>query len=190
MAESIDQNTLSSLLQQLLVNQQASSTATTTVSTVSIKLPEFWIKSPEVWFARVEAQFNTRNVSTDQTKYDYVVSTLDINTAKEMQAGVRPSTLEKLDPYDQPLDAPLNPSDQSLDATDDALDDAPEYQHLPASRSWDSNEIDALRLDWSRPPRCNLVCMHHFCPTWLERTSRTRWRRSGSRGRAPTRRRL
>jgi hypothetical protein len=85
----------------------------------------------------------------------------------------------KLDPYDQPLDAPLNPSDQSLDATDDALNDAPEYQHLPASRSWDSNEIDALRLDWSRPPRCNLVCIHHFCPTWPERTSRTRWRRSG-----------
>ena len=42
--------------------------------------------------------------------------------------------------------------------------DAPEHQHLPASRSWDIDEIDALQLDRSKPPRCNLVCIHHFCP--------------------------
>ena len=42
--------------------------------------------------------------------------------------------------------------------------DAPEHQHLPASRSWDTDEIDALQLDRSKPPRCNLVCIHHFCP--------------------------
>ena len=52
----------------------------------------------------------------------------------------------------------------SFDAPDDGHDDAPEHQHLPASRSWDTDEIDALQLDRSRPPRCNLVCIHHFCP--------------------------
>ena len=41
-----------------------------------------------------------------------------------------------------------------------------EYQQLPASRSWDSNEIDALQLDMTKPPRCNLICFHHFCPDW------------------------
>ena len=65
---------------------------------------------------------------------------------------------KELDTPDQLLD----PTDYALD--DDALEDAPEYQHLPASRSWDRDEIDALRMDWSRPPRCNLVCIHHFCP--------------------------
>jgi hypothetical protein len=75
----------------------------------------------------------------------------------------------KPDLYDQPLDASLDTPDQLLDATDNALDndalkDAPEYQHLPASRSWDQDEIDALRMDWSSPPCCNLVCIHHFCP--------------------------
>ena len=70
----------------------------------------------------------------------------------------------KPDLYDQPLDASLDTPDQLLDATDNALDDdalkdAPEYQHLPASRSWDQDEIDALRMDC-----CNLVCIHHFCP--------------------------
>jgi hypothetical protein len=41
-----------------------------------------------------------------------------------------------------------------------------EYEQLPASRDWDNNEIAAMQVDWSRPPRCNLVCFHHFCPEW------------------------
>ncbi|GFR81590.1 transposon Ty3-G Gag-Pol polyprotein [Elysia marginata] len=49
-------------------------------------LPEFWTKSPEVWFVRIEAQFGTRSVTADQTKYDYVVSSLDANTAEEVHA--------------------------------------------------------------------------------------------------------
>ena len=75
----------------------------------------------------------------------------------------------KPDLYDQPLVALPDTPDQQLGATEDAVDDdaleeAPEYQHLPASRSWDQNEIDALRMDWSSPPRCNLICIHYFCP--------------------------
>lgn len=54
------------------------------LNAVSVKLPEFWTTSPEVWFARVEAQFGTKNISQDQTKYDHVVSALDFKTAEEI----------------------------------------------------------------------------------------------------------
>lgn len=55
------------------------------VSATSVKIPEFWNKSPAVWFARIEAQFNSKGITQDQTKYDYVVSALDVNTADEIQ---------------------------------------------------------------------------------------------------------
>lgn len=55
------------------------------VSATSVKIPEFWNKSPAVWFARIEAQFSSKAITQDQTKYDYVVSALDVNTADEMQ---------------------------------------------------------------------------------------------------------
>lgn len=53
---------------------------------VSLKLPEFWTDDPEVWFARIEAQFNTRAITVDGTKFDYVVSALDNSTASEVKA--------------------------------------------------------------------------------------------------------
>ena len=57
----------------------------TSITAVTIKLPEFWINSPEVWFARVEAQFSIRKIIDDTTKYDYTVSALDFKTAEEVQ---------------------------------------------------------------------------------------------------------
>lgn len=63
----------------------SSQQAESSVQAVSIKLPEFWSEDPEVWFVRVEAQLRSRSVTADQTKFDYVVGTLDNRTAAEIK---------------------------------------------------------------------------------------------------------
>ena len=51
------------------------------VESVALKLPTFWVTSPSAWFAQAEAQFALRNISQDDTKYYYVVASLDSATA-------------------------------------------------------------------------------------------------------------
>ena len=74
------------ILTNLTTQLEVFNAQTNQVNRVSIKLPEFWTKSPEVWFARVEAQFGTKGITQDHTKYDYIVSALDVNTAEEVQS--------------------------------------------------------------------------------------------------------
>lgn len=52
-----------------------------TENAVSLKLPQFWSSQPNIWFAQAEAQFHLRKVTDDTTKYYYVVSALDQDTA-------------------------------------------------------------------------------------------------------------
>lgn len=56
------------------------------INSVSVKLPPFWVDNPEIWFVQVEAQFETRNITADKTKFNYVVSALENSTAAEVEA--------------------------------------------------------------------------------------------------------
>jgi len=49
-------------------------------SAVAIKLPSFWANLPAQWFAYIESQFNTRNITVERTKYDYVIAALPQET--------------------------------------------------------------------------------------------------------------
>ncbi|KAG0418059.1 hypothetical protein HPB47_005154 [Ixodes persulcatus] len=55
------------------------------VCRVAVKLPPFWVDSPEVWFAQVEAQFSLARITQDGTRYDYVVARLDSRYANEIR---------------------------------------------------------------------------------------------------------
>lgn len=69
------------------------------IGAVSIKLPPFWTTRPEVWFAQCEAQFVTRNITSQLTKFYYVVAALDTSTAAEVESLILNPPVAH--PYDQ-----------------------------------------------------------------------------------------
>ena len=67
-------------------------------SAVSIKLPPFWPADSELWLAQVEAQFATRNITAQVTKFNHVVGSLSPEVATEVRDILLNPDAEK--PYD------------------------------------------------------------------------------------------
>mgnify|MGYP001544679643 CR=1 FL=1 len=51
------------------------------INAVAVKLPTFWPSNPRAWFVQAEAQFTLRQITSEETKYAYVVASLDQQTA-------------------------------------------------------------------------------------------------------------
>lgn len=47
------------------------------INRVSVKPPPFWKNKPSIWFAQLEAQFRTSQVTSDQTQFDTAISAID-----------------------------------------------------------------------------------------------------------------
>ncbi|XP_050665912.1 uncharacterized protein LOC126966079 [Leptidea sinapis] len=52
---------------------------------VGVRIPPFWPEEPAVWFAQIEGQFILSNVTSDSTKFYYVISQLDHQYAAEVK---------------------------------------------------------------------------------------------------------
>lgn len=63
---------------------------------VQLKIPSFWRKDPEVWFIQLERQFALNNITTDQTKFNHIVSLIDTDVLSQVRnIVVNPPEAEK-----------------------------------------------------------------------------------------------
>jgi len=69
-----------------------------TISAVSVKPPPFWWNSPELWFNRLEAQFEIAGIVSQRTKFNYVLSVLDGDIIRIVSDIIREPNANE--PYD------------------------------------------------------------------------------------------
>ena len=85
-----------------------------TISTVSIKLPQLWETNAAAWFVITEAQFSNAHITVDTTKYNYVISSLSNELAgKIIHVITNPPTNNKYFSLKNVIIKLLEPSESS-----------------------------------------------------------------------------
>lgn len=57
----------------------------TDVFRVGVRVPPFWPEEPDIWFAQVEGQFAISGITSDHTKFSYVIGQLDNQHSREVK---------------------------------------------------------------------------------------------------------
>jgi hypothetical protein len=66
----------------------AQAAAAAPVAHVAVKLPDFWVKDPKMWFAQAEAQFRRARITAETTMYDYILMKLPEEVVMSVRALV------------------------------------------------------------------------------------------------------
>jgi hypothetical protein len=69
------------------------------VGAVGIKLPEFWVADPDMWFFQAEAAFRRSNITAERTKFDHVVMRLPAEVSISLRSFLLAVTDETVAPY-------------------------------------------------------------------------------------------
>ena len=64
---------------------------------VSIKIPPFWPKDPELWFHQVDAQFAAKGITNTKTKYNHIVAAISPDIAALVRELIQSPPAD--DPY-------------------------------------------------------------------------------------------
>ena len=83
-----------------LAARQPAAPAPAQVNNVAIKLPDFWVADPDVWFYQAEAAFRNGRIVTSRTKYDHVVMRLPEAVSIAMRSLLLSVNADTADPYE------------------------------------------------------------------------------------------
>ncbi len=67
---------------------QAAAAVPAQVAHVAVKLPEFLVMDPKMWFSQAEAQFRLARITAETTMYDYVLMKLPQDVVMSVRALV------------------------------------------------------------------------------------------------------
>ncbi|XP_011404497.1 PREDICTED: uncharacterized protein LOC105313066, partial [Amphimedon queenslandica] len=62
----------------------ATSPSLDTLASISLDLPPYWPADPYIWFVQVKVQFQTRKITSQKTRYDYIIASLSPEVAMEV----------------------------------------------------------------------------------------------------------
>ncbi|GFY28287.1 uncharacterized protein TNCV_4396211 [Trichonephila clavipes] len=80
------------LQQSSSITNESSCMEPAQVYRISPKLPPFWADKPTVWFAQAESQFALAHITSDVTKFHYIVANFDSRYAAEVDDIIKPPT--------------------------------------------------------------------------------------------------
>lgn len=66
-------------------NMQATGVPSTTIATVTVKLPPLWPANSALWFAHIDSLLATRSITRQETKFRYVANALQANEVGEVR---------------------------------------------------------------------------------------------------------
>ncbi|XP_050516139.1 uncharacterized protein LOC126891002 [Diabrotica virgifera virgifera] len=96
-----------------MTDANTSANTSASVDRISVKIPPFWPNDPEIWFLQVENQFTLANITSDATKFNYIVANLDTAYILEVRdIIVSPPATERYGKLKSELIKRLNASQQ------------------------------------------------------------------------------
>lgn len=66
-------------------NNDSGAQVSSEVNRIAVKVPPFWPEKPSLWFSQLEGQFELARITSDSTKFYYVISNLNNNVALEVE---------------------------------------------------------------------------------------------------------
>ncbi len=66
----------------------AQAAAAAPVAHIAVKLSDFWVKDPKMWFSQAEAQFRRAQITAQSTMYHYVLMKLPKDVVMSVRALV------------------------------------------------------------------------------------------------------